>query len=186
MRILTANYWWTITLRGLIAVLFGIATLAWPEIAIQTMVVLFGTFALLDGIVNLSLAVRTSKVYGRWWELSVQGLVGVGVGFMSFVWPAVTAVALIYIVAFWAVAVGLLEMAASIRLGDGVGGRWLLSTSGLWSALFGIFLFVCPIAALHGLIWLLGAIAIVSGSVLVFFGLKLRRIGFELQQDSFA
>ena len=107
------------------------------------------------------------------------------VGIVSFIWPAVTAVALLYTIAFWAIAVGVLEIAAGVRLGNDIGGGWLLSASGLWSALFGTFLIVWPNAALHGLIWLIGAGAIFFGSLLVFFGLKLKRISFVLQKDDF-
>ena len=185
MPIVTTDYWWTITTRGVVAVLFGIAAIGWSDITLQTLMMLFGVFTLLDGLVNLSIATRASKVHGRWWEMLIQGIVGVGVGIVSFAWPAITAVALLYIVAFWAIAVGVLEMAASIRFGMEIGGGWLLAVCGIWSALFGVFLLMWPNAALHGFIWFIGTVAILFGSLLVFFGLKLRRIGFELIHNDF-
>jgi uncharacterized membrane protein HdeD (DUF308 family) len=185
MKNVMVDYWWTITLRGLVAVLFGVAICIWPEIAIQTLVVIFGAYVLIDGIVNLSVAARASKVHSRWWVLLIQGFVGVGFGIISLAWPAVTAAVLLYILALWAIAIGILEIAAGLRLSNRVDGRWLLVGCGVWSALLGAFLIAWPNAALHGIVWLLGASAIFFGALLIFLGLKLRRVGIGLDEDEF-
>jgi uncharacterized membrane protein HdeD (DUF308 family) len=185
MRSAMADYWWTITLRGLVAVLFGVGALIWPDIAIQSLVILFGMFVLIDGVVNLSVARRASKVHERWWVLLIQGAVGVGVGIVSFAWPAVTAVALLYMVAFWAIAIGMLEIAAGMRLSRNTNGGWLLTGCGVGSALLGAFLMAWPNAALHGIVWLIGGGAIFFGSLLILLGLKMKRLGIELSEDEF-
>jgi uncharacterized membrane protein HdeD (DUF308 family) len=185
MRNTMTDYWCTITLRGLIAVLVGIAALIWPHIALQTLTILFGVFVLFDGLVNLSLANRARLYHDRWWVLLVQGLVGAGIGIVSFVWPTITAVALVYFVAIWAIAIGLMEVTVGIRLGNRMDGGRLLVVCGVLSALFGSILIAWPDLALHGLIWLIGACALFFGSVLMFLGLKLRRLGNIFNEEEF-
>jgi uncharacterized membrane protein HdeD (DUF308 family) len=183
MRNAMTDYWWTITLRGLVAVLVGVATLVWPHIALQTLMVLFGVFVLFDGLVNLSVANRARLYHDRWWVLLVQGVVGAGIGLISFVWPTITAIALIYFVAIWAIAIGLMEIAVGLSLGIRMDGGRLLVVCGVLSAILGTILIAWPDLALHGLMWMIGACALVFGSVLIFLGLKLRRLGVAFTEE---
>lgn len=142
------------------------------------LIVLFGGFVLLDGAFSLIFATRINEFHDRVWMLIVPGILGVVLGITAIAWPAETAVSLLYFVAVWAIAVGLLEFAIGVQLGSEVGGGSMLTGCGIWSTLFGMSLVAWPHIALHGLIWLLGACAIFFGAALMFLGLRIRSVLF--------
>ena len=140
MVIVLARNWWALVLRGLFAVLFGIMALAWPGITLGALVLLYGAYALADGVFAIA-AVMAGRTGGRpWWSLLVEGLVGIAVGIMTFAWPGITALVLLYLIAAWAVVTGIFEIVAAIRLREEIRGEWLLALSGILSILFGLAL----------------------------------------------
>jgi uncharacterized membrane protein HdeD (DUF308 family) len=162
MAILARN-WWVLAIRGVIAILFGLAAFFWPGLTLFALVILFGAYALVDGIFAILAAVRAAEQHTRWWSLVVEGLVGIAVGLLTFFYPGVTAVALLYIIAAWAIVTGTLEIIAAIQLHQEITNEWLLGLSGLASVLFGILAMVTPGAGALAIVWLIGVYAIVFG-----------------------
>src|SRR3984893_8442281 len=109
-----ARHWWVIALRGLAAVLFGVLAFVWPGMTLAVLVLLFGAYALVDGILAIVVAVRGGTDHRLF--MGLEGVVGVLAGLVAFVFPGLTALALLYIIAFWAVLTGVLEVVAAVRL----------------------------------------------------------------------
>jgi uncharacterized membrane protein HdeD (DUF308 family) len=173
MVIVLARNWWALVLRGLFAVLFGIMALAWPGITLGALVLLYGAYALADGVFAIA-AVMAGRTGGRpWWSLLVEGLVGIAVGIMTFAWPGITALVLLYLIAAWAFVTGIFEIVAAIRLREEIRGEWLLALSGILSILFGLALVVYPGAGALAVVWLIGAYAIAFGALLIALGFRL-------------
>src|SRR3954469_15088793 len=115
MVIVLARNWWVLVLRGLLAVLFGIAAFAWPGITLAALVILYGAYALVDGIFAIA-SVMIGRTSGMpWWALLLQGLAGIAVGIMTFAWPGITALVLLCLIAAWAVVTGIFSIVAAIR-----------------------------------------------------------------------
>lgn len=169
-----ARNWWTVALRGLVAVLFGIAAFVWPGLTLLALVWLFGIYALVDGVFTLVSAVTNRSENDRWWLLLVEGIVGIAAGIIAIAWPGITAFALLYLIAAWAIVTGVLEIIAAIRLRQEIEGEWVLALSGLLSLVFGILLVIWPGAGVLAMIWLIAAYAIVFGVFLIILGFRLR------------
>ena len=144
MVIVLARNWWTLALRGLFAVLFGIMAFAWPGITLGALVLLYGAYAFADGVLAIAAALVGRTVGVPWWALLIEGLAGIGVGIITLLWPGITALVLLYLIAFWAVVTGVFEIVAAIRLRKEIRGEWLLALSGVLSVLFGVALIVSP------------------------------------------
>jgi uncharacterized membrane protein HdeD (DUF308 family) len=169
-----ARNWWAVALRGLFAVLFGFAALAWPGITLAALVALFGAYALVDGLFAIVSAVVNAGRQPRWWALLLEGLLGVAAGIAAFVWPGITALVLLYVIAAWAIVTGIFEIVAAIRLRREIRGEWLLALGGLASVLFGLSLIVFPVAGALTVVWLIGAYALVFGVLLLVLAFRLR------------
>jgi len=173
-----ARNWWVVALRGAAALIFGVLALVWPGITVLVLVALFGAYALVDGVFALGTAIlgRGRSGGSRGW-LAVGGIAGIIVGILTFVWPGVTALVLLWLIAAWAVITGVLEIVAAIRLRRELRGEWMLILSGVISVLFGILLMVWPAAGALAVTVLIGLYAIVFGIVLLALGFRLRRLG---------
>lgn len=167
------RHWWALVLRGVCALIFGVLTITWPQITIAVLVIFFGAFALVDGIFALICAL-TSRGAGHRVALIFQGILGVAAGVVAFGWPGITAIALLYVIAFWALVTGVFEIIASLRLAQGTHGRGLLGVSGLISVVFGLLLVRHPLAGILTIAIIIGAYAIVAGIVLIFLGITLK------------
>jgi uncharacterized membrane protein HdeD (DUF308 family) len=166
-----------VLIRGVAGVLFGIATFFAPGVSLAVLVLLFGTYALLDGVLAVITAVRRRNVSDRWWMLLLEGLVGIAAGIVTLVWPGITALALLYVIAAWALLTGAFEIAAAIRLRKIITGEWLLVLSGIASIGLGILLMIFPgPGALVMVLWI-GAYAFVFGILLIALSLRLRSLG---------
>lgn len=170
-----AQNWWTLVLRGVAAVIFGILAYVWPGITFTVLVLFFGAYALWDGVFALIAAFRTQAE--RRWPLVMEGLVGIAAGVLTFIWPGAATLALLLIIGAWAFVTGIFEIVAAIRLREEIEGEWLLLISGLLSVLFGIALAIWPAAGLVAVTWLIGAYSIVFGILLIVLGFRLRNWG---------
>jgi len=171
------KYWKPFLLRGIIALLFGIIAFALPGITLQILIVMLGAFLIADGFVTLfSLFFGNLERDRHWFLLLLEGLAGIVIGVMTFVWPAITALFIILLVGVWAVATGILELAAAFSLRKLIENEWMLGLSGLVSILFGFVLFLYPRIGGVAVIWVIGAYALLFGALLVFLGLKLRNL----------
>jgi uncharacterized membrane protein HdeD (DUF308 family) len=171
-----SRYWWAFVVRGIFAILFGILAYTWPEITLATLIIFFGAYVLIDGILLVI------KTIGNWgerddrWLLLLEGLLGIGIGVITLVAPGITAVVLIFYIGAWSLATGVLEVAAAIRLRKEIENEWWLILSGVASILFAILLMVFPSGGALGLIWLIATYAIVFGVILFIAGVRLRAL----------
>jgi uncharacterized membrane protein HdeD (DUF308 family) len=166
-----ARRWWALALRGVIAVLFGLLTLFIPGVTLVSLVLLFGFYAILDGVFDI---VSAMKAPGHHWPLLVEGIVGIVAGIVTFMWPAITAMVLLYLIAFWAILTGVLEIVAGIRLRAVIANEILLILMGVVSILFGIFIIIFPGAGALAIIIWIGAYALVFGIILIALAFRLR------------
>src|ERR1700693_3932175 len=147
-----ARRWWALALRGGIAVLFGLLTFFIPGVTLISLVLLFGFYAILDGVFDIVSAI---KAPGHHWPLLVEGIVGILAGILTFLWPGITAMVLLYLIAFWAIFTGVLEIVAGIRLRAVIANESLLILMGVVSILFGLFILIFPGAgALAIIFWI--------------------------------
>jgi len=171
--ILSRN-WWLMLLRGIAAIAFGVLIFAKPQISLQVLVYLFGVYVLVEGILGIAVAVQARGELDSWGVLFLWGLFGVAVGVLTFVKPEITALALLFYIALWAIATGVLEIAAAIRLRELIKNEWLLILAGLVSVAFGVLLIARPEAGVLAVLALIGVYAIVFGVLLVTFAFKIR------------
>jgi uncharacterized membrane protein HdeD (DUF308 family) len=161
-------------IRGLLGLAVGVIAIAWPGITLAVLVGIFAAYAILDGITNVFVGMRKSPQRGRSWAQIVQGLFGIAAGVLTMLWPAITALALVWFIGAWAVVTGALEIAAAIRLRRVISGEWMLILSGTLSIVFGILVFAFPAAGAVGISWILGAYAAAAGFVLIALAMRLR------------
>jgi uncharacterized membrane protein HdeD (DUF308 family) len=170
-----ADRWWMPVVRGVVAILFGVVALFMPGISLLALVVLWGAYALVDGVVNVAHAFKRARGGTSWGWLLFEGLVSVAAGVVTFLWPGITALALLVVIAVWAVITGVAEIAAAIRLRKQITDEWLLGLSGALSIAFGVILLLRPQAGAVALVWLIGAYAIAFGALLIGLGMRLYR-----------
>jgi uncharacterized membrane protein HdeD (DUF308 family) len=170
LHTLAAN-WWALALRGLAAVLFGLLTFFLPGITLVTLVLLFGAYALVDGVFNV---IAFFRVTSHHWALLIEGVIGIIAGILTFAWPAITAIVLLYVIAFWAILTGIFEIVAGIRLRKAVTNEWLLLVMGGLSILFGLLILFAPGAGALAIVIWIGAYALVFGIILLALAFRLR------------
>jgi uncharacterized membrane protein HdeD (DUF308 family) len=169
-----ARNWGFILLRGIIAILFGLVTFAWPGITLFTLVLLYGAFAFVDGVLAIGAAIRGGVPAPRWW-LAVVGVIGIAAGILTLLWPHITAIVLLLFIAGWAIATGIMQIVGAFKLRKEIDNEWLLIASGVLSVLFGCLLAFQPGAGALALILVIGSFAILYGILLVLFALRLRK-----------
>jgi uncharacterized membrane protein HdeD (DUF308 family) len=165
---------WLLVARGIFAVLFGLAALFWPGITLAALVLLFGVYALMDGIFAIAAAITGADPQSRWWMLVLEGLAGIVAAAITFMWPGITAVALLYLIAAWSIVTGILEIAAAVRLRREIRGEWLMALSGIVSVLFGAYIAIFPGLGALAVVWLIGTMAIFFGVLMIGLGWRLR------------
>lgn len=164
---LMRQHWWMLLIRGIAAVLFGLAALFWPGLTLLVLVALFGAYALIDGIAAVIGAIRERHVAPRWWVLLLEGIVGIIVGILTFIWPGITALALLFLIAAWAIITGVVEIVAALSMNRALALEWTLALAGILSLLLGAFLILQPAASLLGLVWAIGVYALIFGVLLI-------------------
>jgi uncharacterized membrane protein HdeD (DUF308 family) len=177
---LTRN-WWMIALRGALAVVFGVIAFVSPGITFEALVLLFGAYAFLDGILVFGFGLMAASDGEQWWPLVLSGILGIGLGVVTFAKPGTVGLALVYVVGFWAIVTGLLEIVAAIRLRDVVSGEWLMALSGALSILFGVLVVAEPDSGAVALVYLFGFYAILAGISQIGLGVRLRNLGQDVR-----
>jgi uncharacterized membrane protein HdeD (DUF308 family) len=169
-----ARNWWLEVLRGIAAIVFGILAFVWPGITLVTLVLFYGAYVLVDGVLAIAAAVMGGNPMPRWW-LAIVGIAGIVAGLLTFVYPGITALVLLIFIAAWAIVLGIFEIYGAIRLRKEIEGEWLLILNGAISVLFGLVLLWRPAIGALAVVWIIGAYAIILGVIYVMFGLKLRK-----------
>jgi uncharacterized membrane protein HdeD (DUF308 family) len=169
-----AKNWWLLLLRGIAAVIFGVLAFAWPGLTLLTLILLYGAYALTDGVIAIIAAITGNAPAGRWW-LAIVGILGIAVGALTFMLPGMTALILLYTIAGWAVATGVLQIIGAIRLRKEIDNEWLLILSGAISVLFGLSIVAKPGAGAVALVWVIGTYAIIAGVLYIGLAFRLKK-----------
>ena len=174
-----AKNWWAMVLRGVLAIIFGILMILFPTIAIESFVLVFGAYAFVDGIFTVISAFQ-NRGRERWWLYLLEGVISILAGVLIFANPLFATMTLtlfaLYIVAFWAIATGAMEIWAAIQMRKEIEGEFWLGLSGLLSIIFGIFLILSPGGGILALLTIVAVYAIIFGIFLIMLGLRLRGV----------
>jgi uncharacterized membrane protein HdeD (DUF308 family) len=172
-----ARNWWAVAIRGAVAILFGLVALFLPGATILSLVLLFAAYTFVDGVFAIVAAVRAAQHNERWGYLILEGLVDIAVAAIAMLWPGITVVAFVLLIAFWALLSGVLLLAAAFKL-SADDGRWWAVLAGVASVIYGALLIVAPMVGALVLTWWLGAYALVFGVALLVLAFRLRaRLG---------
>lgn len=167
-----AGNWWALLLRGIAAVLFGLAALFWSGLTLLVLIVFFGVYAVIDGIFAIVIGIRGSG--GRRWLVMAEGALSVLAGLAVLFWPGLSALLVLYMISFWAILTGLLRVVMAIWLRREIEHEWLMILSGVLSVLFGVILGALPGVGLLSLVWLIGIYALIFGVALIAFSVMVR------------
>ena len=169
------RHWGWVALRGVVAILFGFVAMFMPAITLSALVMVWGAFALVDGGLALIAGARIRDNGKPLWALVIVGLLGVAAGIVTFLWPGLTALILLYIIAFWALVAGVFEVIAAIRFRKAIRNEWLMGLSGVVSIVFGAMLIMQPGAGALALVWVIGIYAVFFGILLLVFSFRLKQ-----------
>jgi len=169
-----SGLWWAIALRAAAAILLGVIAIFMPGPTLAAIVIVFGIYTIIDGILAIVAAVRGFRKKERWWPMLLEGLVGIAAGAIAIFWPGIGALALTYLVAAWALVTGAFEIAAAVRLRRVISGEWLLLIAGLLSIVLAVLVALFPGTGALLLVWWLGAYAFAYGVVSLVLALRVR------------
>ncbi len=182
MITMLARNWWLFALRGLFAIIFGILAFVWPGATIAALIILFSAYALVDGVFSVIAGIAAYGERERWWAVLLEGIASIIIGLITFFWPEVTALILLYLIAAWAIVTGVLEIVAAIQLRRVITGEWLMVLSGILSLVFGILLFFFPGAGALGMLWVIASYAIIFGVMLIILAFRLRGLRRDVER----
>jgi uncharacterized membrane protein HdeD (DUF308 family) len=168
--------WWLLALRGIAAIIFGVLALVWPSLTVLSLVVLFGALAFVEGVFSVTAAIASHRNNESWWAMLLAGLAGIIFGLLTWVWPEATALALLYLIATWALVTGGFEVAAAIKLRKLINNEWLMIAGGLLSILVGVLLVLFPGAGALGVMWLIGSYAIAFGVLQIVLSFRVKSL----------
>jgi uncharacterized membrane protein HdeD (DUF308 family) len=168
--------WWMMAGRGGLAIVFGFVLLLWPNVTLPIVVLLFGAYALLDGVWTIAAGWRASAKLFDAWPVTLEGMVSVALGALSLLWPFVPR-QFIYVLAGWGIVTGALEILAAIHLPPARAGHWLLATGGFSSLFLAFLILLLPYAAVDRVVHLIAAYALVFGLALLLAAIRFSRLG---------
>lgn len=181
MLVALARNWWAVALRGVLAIIFGVLTIMWPGVTLLVLIALFAAYAFVDGIVAVVVAIASRGENQRWWAVLLEGIAGIILGLLTFFYPGITVLVLLYFIAAWALITGVLEIVAAIQLRRVLTGEWVMILGGIASIIFGLLLVFFPGAGALGLTWLIGAYALAFGILLIVLAFRLRGLQDTVQ-----
>jgi uncharacterized membrane protein HdeD (DUF308 family) len=171
-----SRYWWTFILRGVLAILFGIIAFVSPPTTIAVLVLLFGAWALVDGVFDIAAAVQDRSRNRSFWLAVFEGAVSIIVGAIALVFPGLAAASLLLLISAWSIITGVAEVVLAIRLREQLTGEFWLAVAGILSILFGVLLFLFPTSGAITIVWIIGAFAIAFGISMIALGWRLRDV----------
>ena len=177
MRDRLSRNWWVLALRGVVAIVLGLMAFFWPGSTVTAVVMVFGVYALIDGVFLVAAGLQASHGTARWWAPVLEGALGCIVGLMALFMPLATAVAVTLLMGGWALVTGIIEIVAAVTLRKEIEGEWLLGAVGVLSIVLGVALLAAPGAGLLAWIWMFGAYALVVGVMLIGLAFRLRGHG---------
>jgi uncharacterized membrane protein HdeD (DUF308 family) len=173
-RMLLSRNWWAVGLRGLAALIFGVLAIVLPGVTLVTLVLLLSAYFIADGVLAIIAAVRAARQHGRWWPFIVEGLADIVAGAAIFLWPGLSILALMYLLAIWAIFTGVVMVIGGTGIGTGAP-RWLLLLAGALSVVLGVMMIAQPALGVLALAWWVGAYGIFFGALLLALAGWLRR-----------
>ena len=168
-----ARNWWAFALRGVVAILLGIFAFVDPGATLVVVIIVFGAYALVDGVFSIVAAIRAARAHERWGQLLLVGICGIVVAAIVWFYPGLAALSLLYVIAAWALITGVFEIMGAFKMRELSSGWWWWLIAGAASVLFGILLAWRPGAGILTLLWLLGAYAIAFGIFMLGFAWRL-------------
>jgi uncharacterized membrane protein HdeD (DUF308 family) len=185
MLSLVSRNWWVFAIRGIAAIVFGILAFIWPGTTLTVLVFLFGAYVLVDGVALLAALVRGDAVARRHaWAVGVIGVLGILAGVGTFAWPGLTALSLLYLVAFWAIVTGTFQVIAAVALRRELHGEFWMALGGLASIVFGALLLAFPGVGLISLVWVVGIWSVVFGISSLNLARRLHQISAALPEPA--
>jgi uncharacterized membrane protein HdeD (DUF308 family) len=171
-----ARNWWAMALWGALAILFGALVFFWPALLWVVVLASFAVYALLTGALAIILAFFGPRWGQPWWGLLLEGIFSILAGALTLVWPEITELALLFLIAFWAVATGVLQVVAAIRLRKEIEGEWALGLAGVLSVLFGLALVALPGPGAVAIAWLIASYSVAFGVLMLALAFRLRSL----------
>jgi uncharacterized membrane protein HdeD (DUF308 family) len=176
--------WWLVLLRGIFMVIFGIIALVSPGIALLTLIWVFGFYAILDGIAAIVIGIRARGEPHRVWMI-VQGVVSVLAGVIALIWPGITALALLFVIAFWAIMLGIGEIGGAFASRRRGSKDWVWTVAaGILNVVFGVLLLIWPASGILTLVWLVGIFTLVGGVALLLLAFRVRSVAASADDAS--
>ncbi len=169
-----SRFWWTTLFRGVIWLLFGLVIIAKPGMSLVSLIAMVGVLFLADGVANVVAAFGGREESENWWVLLLAGLAGIAVGVLTFFNPGATALTLLYFVAVWAIAIGIIQIVAAVHMHKEIEGELWLGLAGLASIAFGAYLIARPGAGVLAVLWLIAAYALAFGTMLILHAFEAR------------
>ena len=185
LNAILAQNWWAVALRGVLGIVFGLIAFFFPGPTMLSFVLVFATYALVDGVFAIVAAIRAARRRDRWGFLTFEGIVSIAAAILAVLWPGLTLLIFVMIVAAWAIVTGILMFSASRNL-DTEHGRWWLALGGLLSIVYGILLVAAPLIGAVVLTWWIGAYAFGFGIALLILAFRLRSCRMNRSQDAVA
>ena len=176
-----SDHWWVILLRGIVGVIFAVLAFGWPGATLLALVYVWGAYAIIDGAFALYLTYLAGRQQLRWWPYLLEGLVGIGAGIVAFVRPGMTELALLFLIAAWAIVTGVAEIIAAVDLRKQIENEWLLGLGGVFSIIFGVLVALQPNAGAVAIVWTIGVYALVFGVTLIALAFRVRSLGKQLK-----
>ncbi|MGO2366791.1 MAG: HdeD family acid-resistance protein [Pseudoalteromonas sp.] len=168
--------WRVLLMRGLIAIIFGLVTWFAPRASLQVILLIFAGYFFFDGLLRVWVAISSKSNNPLWWLLLVGGILSTAAALMTLFVPDITTLLLLYYIAAWAIAIGVVEILVAMKLRHEISGEWLLIITGALSVIFGLYLMFNPGAGILTLLWLVATYAVIFGSLMVLFALKLKKL----------
>jgi uncharacterized membrane protein HdeD (DUF308 family) len=166
--------WWMVAIRGGLAMLFGASILLWPNSTLSSVVLLFAVYAVLDGLWAMSSACKASTHLLEAWPVALEGGVSLALGLLALVWPFISR-ELIYFIAGWGIATGILEVLSARNLPSSTAGHWLLETGGACSLFLAVLVLILPHATIRPVVLALGTYALLFGAVMLLAAFRFRQ-----------
>ena len=176
MNNVLTRYWWVLIVRGIFGVAFGLIALSLPRVTFLGLVLFFGAYLFADGVMALLLGAQNFGDGKHWWMFIVEGLLGIGLGVLTWFWPWATAFALLMWIAIWAIVTGVFEVTEAVRLRRTMAHEWMLMFAGICSIAFGGIVFVYPMTAMIAIVFLLAAYSLIFGTLFVVLGFEARQM----------
>jgi uncharacterized membrane protein HdeD (DUF308 family) len=171
-----ARHWWLMALRGVAAISFGILTFVWPGITLLTLIILFGAYTFTSGVLSLVMGAEAPARSRRFSSFILPGLISIAAALITFALPGLTALTLLVIIAFWSMAIGVMEVTLAVRLRRVIANEWMLVLAGIVSFLFGTFILIWPGAGALALLWWIGGVSLFFGVMLIALAFRVRHL----------